>query len=164
MVKKQKLVKCCGFSKKWAFDITMPQDAKPLQKLLFAYLIPFLNEKYMNIWNTGDSHEIEDIKHDRQWAEMQKGTSQVLFDRLVDQMSYKNISATELPALIGKVTLTNPSRQEGQAVRYGSYKASPALMREYVRRKKIEAKSIMLQQILEAEMKALEEHKEAAKQ
>lgn len=56
---------CCGLKIKWVFEIEFPADVKATHRVLLTYLLPFLNEKYMNIWNKSDSHNLEGLPHDR---------------------------------------------------------------------------------------------------
>lgn len=64
-IRKRLVRKCCNLCNKWIFDVTFPETCTPIHKLMLTYLIPFLNETYMNVWNSGDSHNFKKLKNDK---------------------------------------------------------------------------------------------------
>jgi len=137
---------CC--KQKWVFEVQFPEDLKPAQRILLTYLFPYLNEKYMNIWNRGDTHNLEGLPHDRQIPEMKRGVDKILADRLVDKMSYDDISEKELPTMLNAVLSSNPSREAGHHKRVESIKDSPSLVREYARKRRIQIKKKLLDELI----------------
>lgn len=133
---------------KWVFEIEFPGDVKPAHRILLTYLFPYLNEKYMNIWNSGDTHNLEFLPHDRQIPEMKRGVDKILVDRLVDKMSYDDVNEKEIPQMLGAILGGNPSREAGHHKRVETYKDSPSLVREYARKRRIQVKKALLDKII----------------
>ena len=47
-----------------------PENCPPSDKIALTYLFPFLNEKKLGIWNKGDSHNIDRLEQDKNYADL----------------------------------------------------------------------------------------------